>query len=161
MIFCSAFIKYRCIRTWQTCYSALSGSIPAVPFYIINHSVLSSRPISTQLLPSINPCPVDDVPSSPLTSCDDDLDFNSPVDGASNASPEMFTIDTKFNPSLPRNIKVEYNVDNRLKFTDKERGFAMKAKTCTTLTELTKEVSYLSLGFFSISNIFFDSFRHS
>jgi len=143
MIFCSAFIKYRCIRTWQSCYSALSGSVPVAPFHAINCSVLLSMPTSTQLLPGINHSPVDDLPS-PLSSPDDDLDlnFNSQVD---DTSPQIFTINTKYNPSLERNIKVEYKVQNHLKFTNKERSFAMKAKTCETLEELTIQVSLLSL----------------
>lgn len=117
------------------------------PFYVINHSVLSSTPISTQLLPRVNHSTIDHI-QSPLSSPDDDLDFNSPgdgVNGTSTAVQQIFTIDTKYNPSLERNTKVEYEVQNRLKFTEKERGYATKAKTCTTLVQLTTQVSHLSL----------------
>lgn len=98
---------------------------------------------------------MDDI-SSPLSSPDDDpdLNFNSQSDGTNTSTP-IFTIDTNYDPSLPRNIKVEYKVENRVRFTDKERGFAMQAKTCESLADLTTKVSHCSLYLSFKTLIFF------
>jgi hypothetical protein len=142
MLLCSAFIKQRCVQTWASCYSSLDNSIPVVPFYMINYSALSSTPTTTQL------SQIDwfDSISSPLSSLEDDydLDFNSGPNDSSSA--EMYTIRTKFDPSLERNTKVEYKTkeDKKLyNFTEKERGFAALATNCETLEDLDTKVVYI------------------
>jgi hypothetical protein len=150
MLLCSAFIKLRCVQTWASCYSSLDNSIPVVPFYMINHSALSSTPTTTQL------SQIDwfDSISSPLSSLEDDydLDFNSGPNDSSSA--EMYTIRTKFNPSLERNTKVEYKTKDDKKlynFTEKERGFAALATNCETLEDLDTKVVYILVYIFYYS----------
>ena len=145
MLLCSAFIKQRCIQTWASCYSSLDNSIPVVPFYMINHSALLSTPTTTQLSSIFDYSWVDSI-SSPLSSLEDDydLDFNSGPNPSSSA--QMYTIRTKFEPSLERNTKVEYKTkeDKKLyNFTEKERGFAALATNCETLEDLDAKVVYI------------------
>ncbi|KAF8868750.1 hypothetical protein CPB84DRAFT_1857181 [Gymnopilus junonius] len=67
----NAFIKNRCIQTWRTCYNPLHGLI--TPYHLINHSVLSSMPSSTQYPGRINLSEAFNVPSL-LSSLGDDSD---------------------------------------------------------------------------------------
>ncbi|KAF8956392.1 hypothetical protein BDZ97DRAFT_1925585 [Flammula alnicola] len=146
----NAFIKRRCIRTWASCYSPLEGLVPVIPYYLINHSVLSSTPTSTQDPPNINHTSVDDIPS-PLSSLDDDedLNFNSQSKDASNTN--LYTIKTNYNPSLDRNMKTEYKdkTDKTASytFTQKERKFASLADNCDSLLDITTKLrKQLHLG---------------
>ena len=108
----------------------------------MNHSALLSTPTSLQLS-SIPDYSWFDGISSPLSSLDDehDLDFNSGPNDSSSAV--MYTIWTKFDPSLDRNTKVEYKTKDDKKlhvFSEKERGFAALATNCETLEDLDTKV---------------------
>jgi len=104
-----------------------------------------STPTTIQLLSICDYSWVDSI-SSPLSSLDDehDLDFNSGPNDSSSA--EVYTIRTKFDPSLERNTKVEYKTkeDKKLHiFSEKERGFAALATKCETLEDLDRKVVYI------------------
>jgi len=112
-----------------------------VPYYLMNKSVLSSIPSSTQELPTINPLSSD--VSSPLTTLDDDeLDFEETSKEVAQA--EIYVIDTKYNPSHEKNVKVEYkrleDEGGLHKFTEKERKHAMKATHSTSLDDFSQKV---------------------
>jgi len=144
------------MQTWITCYSPLDPSIPVMPFYRINHSSLLSTPTTIQLS-TVGDYSWFDSISSPLSSLDDDddLDFNSGPTGSSGV--EMYTIRTKFNPSLERNTKVEYKTTEDKKlylFTEKERDFAALATNCETLEDLDAKVVFISWFIFSITHSF-------
>ena len=146
------------MQTWASCYSPLDDSIPVVPFYMINHSALSSTPTNTQLSSICEYSWIDSI-SSPLSSIDDDydLDFNSGPKSSSGA--QMYTIRTKFEPCLERNTKVEYKTKDDQKlhnFTEKERGFADKAINCVTLEDLDDKV-VIFLVYISCFSSFFHS----
>jgi hypothetical protein len=133
------------VKTWIGCYSPLEGSVPITPYYLINHSVLST-PTFTQSTGRINLASTEDIPS-PFSTLDEDnedgLSFNSKVKETSRV--ELFTIKTMFNPLGDQNVKVEYTNENRDSFTKKERKFAMKAIQCNSLEDLSQKVSDLLL----------------
>lgn len=76
------------------------------------------------------------------------------------ASTKMYTIKTKFQPSLGRNMQVEYKDKSdkkRHKFTEKERGYAALATNCDTLEDLDAKVCYILGLYFLLLIFFFDS----
>lgn len=79
---------------------------------------------------------------SPLTTFegDDDDDLNLNSNTKETSSTELYTIKTMFDPLKDRNVKVEYTTENRDKFTEKERKFAMKATPCQSLEDLSQKV---------------------
>jgi len=113
-----------------------------VPCYEMNHSVLSSIPTSTQQLPIVSHFSSEDI-SSPLTTLDDDdLDFEEPSKEAARA--EIYIIDTKYDPSHPKNVKVEYkgleDLGARHRYTEKERKLALKATNSMSLNDFSQKV---------------------
>jgi hypothetical protein len=83
---------------------------------------------------------LEDIPS-PLTAIDDDSDINSNLcNSPAPPSSLIYIIDTKFNPALLRNTKVDYSgSDDRYKFTQKERKFASRAQEPSSLEELSQQ----------------------
>lgn len=140
----SAFIKPRCKSTWASCYSSLDGSVQVIPFHLINHASLMLTPTMTQFPMFSNYSAVDPRPQTPLSTQDDeDLDLNSQPKNSTGT--EMYTIKTKFRPSLDRNTQVEYNEKSdkkRHKFTEKERGYAALATNCESLEDLDSKVGF-------------------
>jgi hypothetical protein len=122
---------------------------------MLNHSALLSTPTTIQFSSICDYSWVDSI-SSPLSSLGDehDLDFNSGPNDSSSA--EVYTIRTKFDPSLERNTKVEYKTKEEKKlhiFSEKERGFATLATNCETLEDLDRKVVYI-FGFYIFQSSF-------
>jgi hypothetical protein len=91
----------------------------------------------------INLTSMDDI-HSPFSTLDDDdvdvVDLNLNSRAKETSRGELYTIKTKFNPLKDRNVKVDYSIENRQSFTQKERKFAMKATHCDSLEDLSQKV---------------------
>ena len=98
---------------------------------------------------------------SPLTPLSDEHDSEQELDFN---IPNIFTIDTNFDPSHEDNRKITYSGEDetlRFEFTEAQRNLAENAENAIDLSDLKIKVGVILCIFTLLFNILFDSYRIS
>jgi len=143
---------------WLKCFEPLP-EVAAYPLSLLNHAALRTVPTFLAQVPSFqlptgfefqSPLPVLDLSFGVIPIVPTTIDPNT-----------LFEIDTRFDPTLDINRKVEYSERSqqlgwsRWRFTQAQRKLASKAIPTSSVEDARSKVSYLSYTFSTSSSQLF------